>query len=190
MNKFNSDGKPEVYIFDCDGTLALCDGIRSPYDESKVHLDKPNWPVIKTVHALQKVGYGIIITSGRHEATRAATSEWLRKYHVFYDAMFMRPDSSSKREEKDADLKERIYREFIEPFFSVVAIFDDRVRVVNRWRSMNLTCYQVAPGDFDLARPRARIKELLDKIDPHGDVNTMVEAAKELKKEVYKLVNE
>jgi len=30
----------------------------------------------------------------------------------------------------------------------VVAVFDDRDKVVNMWREIGLTCMQVAPGNF------------------------------------------
>ena len=30
----------------------------------------------------------------------------------------------------------------------VVAVFDDRDKVVNMWREVGLTCMQVAPGNF------------------------------------------
>lgn len=30
----------------------------------------------------------------------------------------------------------------------LVAVFDDRARVVRMWRKAGITCFQVAPGDF------------------------------------------
>lgn len=140
--------KPNAFIFDMDGTLALHEGVRSPYDESKVGMDNPNTNVVNMARTLFKAGFDIIITSGRHESCRADTVAWCVKWGVPVTAMFMRPNASSKREDKDADVKEKIYRNDIETKWNVVGVFDDRQRVVDRWRELGLTCYQVAPGAF------------------------------------------
>jgi hypothetical protein len=48
----------------------------------------------------------------------------------------------------DSIVKEEIYREHIEGKYNVLAVFDDRDRVVDMWRRLGLLCLQVYYGDF------------------------------------------
>jgi hypothetical protein len=45
---------------------------------------------------------------------------------------------------------EELKRQWIEEYKleHILCIFDDRKKVVDMWRSLGLTCFQVAPGDF------------------------------------------
>jgi hypothetical protein len=49
---------------------------------------------------------------------------------------------------KDSTVKKNIYQNNISIRYSVELVLDDRQQVVNTWREMGLTCYQVAFGDF------------------------------------------
>lgn len=141
--------KPKAIIVDIDGTVALMNG-RGPFEWDRVHEDIPNRPVVNIINALQeamKDYASVLFVSGRDETCRMATLAWL-KVHMANEApwsLFMRPRSDFR---KDAVVKEEIYREKIEPHFDVIAVFDDRNQVVDMWRSLGLTCLQVAPGDF------------------------------------------
>jgi len=57
----------------------------------------------------------------------------------------MRNDSDTRC---DTIVKREMYEEHIEPIYNVVAVFDDRNRVVDMWRELNLPVYQVWYGDF------------------------------------------
>lgn len=146
--------KIPAYIFDIDGTLAL-KGDRSPYDYSKVLEDKPNIPIIRIAWDLAETNR-ILFCSGRPDTCRQDTRDWLFKHMVspaFFPAennLFMRDPSRDPvhAQRKDSIVKEEIYREQIEPFYEVLAVFDDRNQVVEMWRSLGLTCLQVAPGAF------------------------------------------
>jgi hypothetical protein len=46
----------------------------------------------------------------------------------------------------DEELKRRWISEY--DLSQVLCIFDDRQKVVDMWRELGLTCFQVAPGDF------------------------------------------
>jgi hypothetical protein len=48
----------------------------------------------------------------------------------------------------DDIVKREIYEQKIAPWRTVVAVFDDRNKVVNMWRELGLLCLQVYPGDF------------------------------------------
>jgi predicted kinase len=134
---------PRTFIFDIDGTLALM-GDRSPYDWSKVSVDKRNESVY-LVQRWLRTENEIVIVSGRDSVCRAETEEWLKLQNIKYDHLFMRPEGNM---EKDTVIKKRIFEEEIRGKFNVLGVFDDRQVVVDMWRSLGLTVFQVAPGDF------------------------------------------
>lgn len=132
----------DAYIFDIDGTLAIR-GDRSPFNWSKVGLDTVNEPVRKVLDRLE-VDFPIIILSGRDEVCREETEKWLKDNDIKYDKLFMRPEGNN---EKDSIIKKRIYDD-IKTRYNILGVFDDRNQVVEMWRSLGLTCFQVAEGNF------------------------------------------
>lgn len=139
-----SNDKQNAYIFDIDGTLALMNG-RSPYDYTKVHTDIPNHNITMIARTLAASGLPIIIVSGRKDMCKAETEEWLKANHIPYNFLFMRQAEDNRN---DAIIKREIYEEFIKDDFNVLAVFDDRNRVVDMWRSLGLTVCQVNYGFF------------------------------------------
>ncbi len=136
---------PSAVLVDIDGTVALM-GQRSPYDESQVHLDRPNVSVITAVRALHAAGHEIIFCSGRTERSRQATETWLAQHvRVAHADLFLRRAGDQRR---DSIVKQEIFDRHIRDRWHVVAVFDDRQQVVDAWRAMGLTVFQVAPGDF------------------------------------------
>jgi predicted kinase len=136
---------PRAIMVDVDGTVALM-ADRSPYDETRVHLDQPNRPVIAAVQAMAAAGCLIVFCSGRTEAARAATEKWLREQvAVPYEALFLRRSGDVR---KDSAVKLDIFDREIRHRFHIVAVFDDRDQVVRMWRELGLTVFQVAPGAF------------------------------------------
>lgn len=145
-------GLPKAVIVDIDGTVALHVD-RSPYDTSRYHTDKPNKPVVEMVREFARQGFHIIFTSGRDEASRDVTTQWLW-VHIFglmnfesavFSSLNMRP-TGDRRE--DSIVKQELYEKFIKGKYNVFAVLDDRNRVVEMWRRNGLTCLQVAEGDF------------------------------------------
>jgi hypothetical protein len=49
---------------------------------------------------------------------------------------------------KDSIVKAEIFDQEIRGRYHVVAVFDDRDQVVRMWRSLGLTVFQVAEGNF------------------------------------------
>lgn len=136
---------PAAVLVDVDGTVALMNG-RSPYDESRVHEDLPNAPVITAVRAMHAAGHEVVFCSGRSEQCRTATEKWLADHvAVAYAALYMRPAGDVR---KDAVVKTEIFDRHIRDAYRVVCVFDDRRQVVEAWRGLGLTVFQVAPGDF------------------------------------------
>ena len=124
-------GKKKAVVVDVDGTIALMEGKRTPFEWEKVGLDSPNTP--------------IIIVSGRDGCCRKETEKWLVDNEVPVDQFFMRPAGDVRR---DSVIKEEIFHRFIEPMYEVELVLDDRNQTVAKWRELGLTCLQVADGDF------------------------------------------
>lgn len=148
-----------LYIFDLDGTLALIEH-RRHFVENRANRwkeffeacvdDAPNYSVIDTMNRLRRTS-DIWVFSGRSDAVRQQSKLWLAMHtelneHDITHQFRMRksgdftPDDVLKSSWYDAmslDDKARL-----------VAVFDDRDRVVNMWRQRRVTCFQVAPGAF------------------------------------------
>jgi predicted kinase len=138
--------KGNAIIVDIDGTLAhRCD--RQWFDYSKVDQDELDVTVDGIVKAYHKMGYTILIVSGREGTAEclSKTHAWLNNHNVpFYDLM-MRKEGDYRR---DSIVKEEIYNKYIKDKFDVEFVLDDRQAVVDKWRELGLKCLQVAPGQF------------------------------------------
>jgi predicted kinase len=138
-------GAPKAVMVDVDGTVALMAG-RSPYDETRIHEDRPNLPVIAAVRAMHAAGHEIVFCSGRTDACWEATEVWLKEHvAVPFAALFMRRAGDGR---KDSVVKREIFDEEIRHRWNVVAVFDDRAQVVRAWREIGLTVFAVAEGNF------------------------------------------
>lgn len=143
--KVEQDPKNEdAVIFDLDGTLALIDD-RNPYDATECEYDKLNQPVYDCLHRYQDGGYKIIICSGRSSKYLKQTDRWLGKHGIKPDLFLMRKEGDVRR---DSILKREMFIKNILPKYFVNVVFDDRQQVVDTWRDMGLTVFQVADGRF------------------------------------------
>ena len=146
-------------IFDLDGTLALIDKRREVstqangkldwtkfFDPANIKLDKPNPPVVKTAQLFAEQGFNIVILSGRSNKTEVATRSWLSKNKVPFNKLIMR-DSETNHFTPDWVLKKNMLDEQLD-INDVFLVVDDRDRVVKLWRSLGLTTFQVADGNF------------------------------------------
>lgn len=138
-------GTPKTVLVDIDGTTAIMCA-RSPFDETRVHEDTPNQPVIDVVRALAAAGLQVVFLSGRTAGCRAATDTWLRT-HVLtdYTALHMRPVGDFR---KDSVVKAELFEAHVRDAYDITCVLDDRKQVVEMWRAMGLTVMQVAEGDF------------------------------------------
>ncbi|WP_275272314.1 hypothetical protein [Limnobacter sp. P1] len=112
--------------------------------------DTPKWPVINTMIALARQGADVWIWSGRSAEVMNETREWLQRYipgdELEEVELCMRREGDYTPDEQ---LKAGWYDALTEyDQRRLVAIFDDRQKVVDMWRSKGLTCFQVAPGNF------------------------------------------
>lgn len=137
------EGTPHAVMCDLDGTLALF-GKNNPYDRDFFQ-DDLNDAVASTLDRCVKCGDKIILVSGRTDKYRAQTERWLKFHLVEYDALFMRKDGDIR---KDSIVKTEIFENKIKDKYDIIFVMDDRNQVVDMWRSLGLTVFQVAPGDF------------------------------------------
>lgn len=143
---------PPAFLVDVDGTVALHTH-RSPYDETQVLTDTPNIPVILVVRTLAAVGCRPIFLSGRTAACAQGTAWWLyehvlpRHVHHWHENMliYMRDIGDAR---PDSEVKLELFDKYIRHQYNVLLALDDRNRVVALWRSLGITCLQVADGDF------------------------------------------
>lgn len=131
---------PTAAIVDIDGTMALMEGVRGPFEWNKVHLDKPNTPVVDMVKGLHKAGYKILFTSGRDGVCRELTELWLCDYFGEHFELFMRAAGDTR---KDTVVKEEIYNDFIRGNYDAKVVIDDRPSVCRMWRDLGLNVVQV-----------------------------------------------
>ena len=139
--------KPEAIkavLVDIDGTVALM-GDRNPFDETRVGEDKPSPRIVELVHLLIYAGHYPIFMSGRSLACEDATVDWLDAQGFSNYHLHMRNVSDTR---KDAVVKLELFNEHVRDRFDVRLVLDDRNQVVELWRSLGLTCLQVAEGDF------------------------------------------
>jgi predicted kinase len=162
---------PEAIMCDLDGTLAIIND-RTPYDATDCDLkDLPNWPVIHCVLAMHARGAKIMFMSGRDQKYRPETERFIEMYcrvpanwafskenddrpkdvPIPYE-LHMRgetaPDPDKMDMRKDAVIKQELFDKYVRGKYNVRFVLDDRNQVVDFWRSIGLTCFQVAPGAF------------------------------------------
>jgi len=139
-------GLPDAIGCDLDGTLALI-GERNIYDaENCDKVDAINEPVADVVKLYAQSGRKIIFCSGRIEKYRGATIRFIEKHlpGLEYE-LYMRKDGDKR---KDSIVKNELYRNYIEGKYNLLFVLDDRNQVVEEWRRIGITCFQVAPGNF------------------------------------------
>ena len=152
-----------LYIFDIDGTIALIDHRRHILDDTQdqnrwrrfyeaCDRDWPNTPVIRTMESLRITGAEIWFFSGRSAEVRDKTITWLA-----HNTSFMTHDLEgpilTMRDEGDYTADDTLKKQWFDNMLTedkqrLVAVFDDRSRVVNMWRSNGVACFQVADGEF------------------------------------------
>ena len=150
--------KPKAIIVDIDGTIALRDG-RSPFDYDKAYSDKADH---RMAHLLKRLigdcDYEVFFVTGREDIgdCRRITTSWLNDniYPVQGHDGFVPISNWKLLMRKEGDhrsddiVKKEIYEMCIAPWYDVVAVFDDRDKVVKMWRDLGLLCCQVYYGDF------------------------------------------
>lgn len=110
--------------------------------------DEPNGPVLRVLAALSMARpmNDIWVFSGRSDVVRGQTERWL-----FANVGWVPP--LTMRKEGDFTPDDRLKESWLHAMPSqdrqrLIAVFDDRQRVVDMWRRNGVACLQVAAGDF------------------------------------------
>lgn len=156
----------QIVIFDMDGTLADLEHrlhhIQPPkyaHGEGEQEEPKADWPaffaacdkdapiheIIEIMLALDSVGFFIWIVSGRSEAVRGKTLDWLRQHAIHPEKLLMRKADDHR---PDEEMKEELITSGVIIPNDVMCVFEDRTRVVGMWRRHGLRVLQVADGNF------------------------------------------
>ncbi|MCK9429180.1 MAG: hypothetical protein M0R17_04190 [Candidatus Omnitrophica bacterium] len=143
------NNRESAVLCDLDGTISLFkmpDGtsLRNPFDASKADCDIINVAVATTLSALELVGNKIIFLSGREDKYREPTLSFLARVCENYGldkniTLLMRKSGDNR---PDDIVKNEIYNESIKDKFNILAVFDDRPKVVRMWRSLGLMVFE------------------------------------------------
>lgn len=150
-----------LYIFDLDGTLTDAAHRQRILDEkwnpnrwrefyAACDRDSPIKAVIGTMERLRCFA-DVWIFTGRSEEVRDMTVAWLAQFtsfmtHELDTVMTMRAVGDHRPD--DCLKAEWLANMTYEDRLRLVAVFEDRARVVAMWRAAGIPCFQVAPGDF------------------------------------------
>ena len=145
--------KPDVYLCDLDGTLCNVSH-RRQYVATKPRNweawnaglvnDKPNLAVLGIITSLTYY-YPLIFVSGRSDDYRKQTEEWLEKYDISYNALYMRKYKDNR---DDAIVKGELADE-IEKEYNILGVFDDRKKVIDMWINRGIFVFDVGQGKGD-----------------------------------------
>lgn len=142
-----------IVVFDLDGTLCNIEHrlghIQSePQDWAAFYraciYDVEITPLVRVAAALWHAGHRLEFWSGRSEEVREETGKWLASRGLRYHLLRLRPKDDYR---PDHELKAR-WLEGLSAAERPVLAFEDREQVVQMWRSKDVLCCQVAPGNF------------------------------------------
>lgn len=146
-----------LYIFDLDGTLALIEHRRPLVEGTNKDWraffaacvnDPPYVAVVETLKMLFEAGCDVWVWSGRSDEVKQQTIDWFSRQHIAGAISDFRMRASG-----DHQPDEKLKAEWLASLCQLdrerlVAIFEDRDRMVKLWRDNGIACFQVAPGAF------------------------------------------
>jgi len=145
VKKDNS--KEDVYLCDLDGTIALHNG-RNPYLYEECIHDLPNMPVVNVIRALIKSDFKVVFVTAREDIgnSKSLTIQWIEEYIGLKDPIVITRELGDNR--NDGITKREMYNKYIFPKYNVIGVFDDRKRVIDMWRDMDIMVFDVAGHTF------------------------------------------
>jgi Chromatin associated protein KTI12 len=125
-----------IVIYDVDGTLCNHNGVRNPYDESRVLLDRP-YPHIVAQMRKDYETKNVFIFSGRKDKSGDDTCDWMEEHNAPFDIMLMRRTKDNRH---DTEVKAEILDEVLElfPIEKIEYVVDDRPVVCRMWERRGL----------------------------------------------------
>ena len=97
------------------------------------------------MQAAKRDGLEVIFCSGREDTARETTVQWIAEHVEVPGRLYMRAAGDRR---KDAIVKRDLFDRHIRHEYDVRYVLDDRQQVVDMWRALGLTVFQVARGDF------------------------------------------
>ena len=141
-----------IIIVDIDGTIGThtkrtelatkVDGIFDWdifYTYENILSDEPIWQTINNVRRYKSQNFKIVIFTARPEAVRQATEEWLHRYEIPFDKLYMR--SADDHKIPAVTLKKKMYDTFIDD--KVFCAFEDRDDIVELWTSLGIPTFKI-----------------------------------------------
>lgn len=134
-------GGRAAVLCDIDGTLAHMT-TRGPYDYDKVDTDSLDDEIFDILRGLSRLGYAIVIVSGRDGICKEDTYNWLLAnlrnvpFHHYQRAV------GDKR--PDDVIKEELLKKIIDDGFCPKMVFDDRPRCFRMWQKLGLKTFIVS----------------------------------------------
>ena len=137
--------KEDCIVIDMDSTM--CFNMSKipwygPGSTEGMITDIPNKGVIDVVKAMQDADYHIIVCTGRNEAQREVTEQWLKGHYIEPTEIYMRNDYDYR---KGVEIKEELINKILEKY-NITAIFEDCEPIVQKLRDMGLTVLQPNKG--------------------------------------------
>lgn len=150
-----------LYIFDMDGTIAdmthrvhLLDNDGPNSEKWKLFYemcegDAPIAPTLKTLEALRRAGNDIWFLTGRSDVVRAKSTKWIVDHTSFDEVDVVLGMRTEGDHQHDYTFKQSWYNNMLKVDQErLVCVFEDRQVVVDMWRRIGVTCFQVATGKF------------------------------------------
>jgi FMN phosphatase YigB (HAD superfamily) len=146
-----------IVVVDLDGTL--CNSAHrehlaraQQWDEfhSLLYLDEP-WPDVASLLPLLSESFVVVALTGRTDRYQTPTLRWLMKHNLeqHIDFLLMRPDGDFR---SDAALKPALLDTWLEEqqatHADVMFILEDRDKMVEAWRELGHSCFQVRNGGY------------------------------------------
>lgn len=147
------EGRDICIISDIDGTLTTGPKNRSPYDWHKVgndDLNEATSAILDSIRIVQgsrpSMPVKTFLFSGRDAVCRPETEEWLEKYCIDYDGLYMREENDNRN---DAIIKLELFDKHIRGKYNVLFVLDDRARVCDMWRDvLGLNVFQLGDPNY------------------------------------------
>lgn len=158
--------KTDCFVFDLDGTL--CDVThRRQYVATRpknwnawhagIALDPPHEPVKRVLRALawgdedtRTFQAELVLVSGRSEDYRAETERWLERNHIgthCYSRLLMRKSGDHRADDIiKSEIADQLENEM---GYRILAVFEDRPRVLRMWQQRGIFTFDVGQGCAD-----------------------------------------
>ena len=137
---------PTCIVVDLDDTLCHNTSGRGPYDWSRVVEDDMDTAVARVVWDRCADGDKLVVITGREEASRGPTEQWLDEHGISFDLLLMR--ATGDRRGND-EVKLELFNRHVRGAFNVRFWMDDAENVVAMVRNcLGVKCFQVEKNDY------------------------------------------